>query len=94
MVNNLLTDPLYLDTAGSGIGRSMVHIIKSVEWINPESVGDRAYLLDAEGSVVCDFTCTIAKEGKRSDFGDLGKPFRGPFLLSILDSGALLVGKV
>ena len=94
MANNLTKDPMYLDSAGSGIGASRLHIFKSIEWINPLAVGDRAYLLDKNGAIICSFVCIIAGKGDIKWFGDKGQPFDGPFILSILDSGALLIARV
>lgn len=94
MANNLLVDPLYLDSAGSGIGAERLHIIKSVEWVNPLTPGDRAYLLDKNGAVICSFVCIVAGKGDSKWFGNKGQGFDGPLTLSILDSGALLLLRV
>jgi hypothetical protein len=95
MSNNFTSDPILLDTAGNPltIGR-VFNIFKSVEWVNPIAVGDRAYLKDAQGQVLCDYTCTQAGEGKRKDFGYVGTPFDGPLNLVQLDSGYLLLARV
>jgi len=94
MANNLNVDPLYLDSAGSGIGAERLHILKSVEWINPLAAGDRASLVDKNGAVVCSFVCVVPGKGDSKWFGDKGQVFDGPFILSILESGALLVARV
>lgn len=91
MANNLLVDPMYLDSAGSGIGASRQYVIKSVEWVKPVAVGDRAYFLDKDGATVCDFLCDVANKRQIKYFGDRGHPFTGPFNLSTLDSGQLLI---
>ena len=93
MSNNLLVDPWILDSAGSSIGDARLHIIKSVEWVKPIAVGDEAYLLDANGAIVCDFLCDVAKKTQFKSFEDRGHPFQGPFTLSKLDSGKLLIQK-
>ena len=95
MANNIQRDPMYLDQAGSPIstGRT-VNIFKSVEWVGPLAVGDRAYLLDNQGAVVCDFGCEQAGKGDLKSFGDKGQVFEGPFTLSALDSGYLLIARV
>lgn len=93
MSNNLNVDPWILDSAGSGIGASRLHIIKSVEWVKPLAVGDEAYLLDADNAIVCQFVCDVAKKNQIKYFEDRGHPFTGPFTLSILGSGKLLVQK-
>lgn len=93
MANNLNVDPWSLDSAGSGIGASRLHIIKSIEWIKPFASGDRAYLLDKDGATICDFFCDVALKNQIKSFGEKGHPFTGPFLLSILDSGKLLIQK-
>lgn len=94
MVNDLRKDPMYLDSAGSLISmRTGLHIIKLIQWVNPLAVGDRAYLIDASGNVICDFTCTVGGEGKEVFFGERGHPFDGPFNLAELTSGALLVSR-
>ena len=94
MANNLLVDPMYLDSAGSGIGVERLHIIKSIEWVNPTAAGDKAYLLDKNGAIICSFVCIIAGKGDSKWFGEKGQVFDGPFTLSILDSGALLIARV
>jgi len=95
MANDLTRDPMFLDSAGAPLstGRT-INIFKSVEWVRPTTVGDRAYLFDNLGAVVCDFTCTTAMENQSKDFGGLGQVFEGPFTLSTLDSGYLLVSRV
>jgi len=93
MANNLNVDPWILDSAGSGIGTERLHIIKSVEWINPLNAGDKAYLLDKNGAIVCSFVCLLPGKGDSKWFGDKGQPFDGPFILSLLGSGALLVAR-
>ncbi len=93
MANDVTKDPMYLDSAGSPIstGRK-VNIFKSVEWVGAEAVGDQAYMTDALGAVVCDFTCDFG--GSEKDFGGNGQVFEGPFNLSKLDSGYLLIARV
>lgn len=93
--NNVQVDPIYLDTTDGAIqtGR-IVNVIKSVEWVNPSAVGNRATLYDADRSFICDFTCSIEHRGERKYFGDKGHPFTGPFNLEKLDSGFLLVERV
>jgi len=95
MANNLQIDPMFLDSAGAPIstGRT-TNILKSIEWVNPTTVGDKAYLLDKNGAIVCSFVCIVAGKGDSKWFGDKGQVFDGPFTLSILDSGALLVARV
>jgi hypothetical protein len=95
MVNNLTRDPMFLDSAGAPLstGRT-TNIFKSVEWVGPLVTGDRAYLYDNDNQVVCDFTCDVAKRNQMKYFGDKGQVFEGPFTLSILDSGYLLVSRV
>jgi hypothetical protein len=95
MANVLNSDPIYLDQGGNplDLGRTL-NIFKNIEWVAPEAVGDRAYLLDANGVVVCDFTCTNALENQRKDFGNLGQCYDGPLNLSQLDSGYLLLGRM
>ena len=95
MANNLQIDPMFLDSAGAPIstGRT-TNIFKLVEWVSPNATGDRAYLIDHLGAVVCDFTCDVAKMNQMKYFGDKGQVFEGPFTLSILDSGYLLVSRV
>lgn len=95
MANNLTSDPMVIDTAGNPLTTGRVfNIFKSVEWVNPGAVGDRAKLLDAQGQVMCDYTCTQAKKGERKEYGDVGTPFDGPLNLVQLDSGYLLVSRV
>ncbi len=95
MANQVTLDPMVLDTAAYPLvtGRT-VNIIKSVEWINPVELEDEVYLLDADGTIICHFICTTPNEGKSTFFGDKGRVFTGPFNLSKLDSGKLLVGRV
>jgi len=95
MANNIQVDPIYLDQAANPIvtGR-VVNIFKSVEWVNPTAIGDKALLLDADGAVVCSFTCIVAGMGNSKWFGDKGQPFTGPLNLSLLSSGALLIARV
>ena len=95
MANNFQKDPMFLDSAGAPLstGRT-TNIFKSVEWINPVAVGDKAYLLDKNGAVICSFVCVIAGKGDSKWFGEKGQPFDGPLTLSILDSGALLLSRV
>jgi len=95
MANNLLIDPMFFDSAGAPLstGRK-INIFKSVEWADPVGVGDRAYMLDVKGAIVCDFTCDVAKKNQMKWFGDKGQVFEGPFTLSVLDSGYLLIARV
>jgi hypothetical protein len=95
MANDIQQDPMFLDTAGGPIstGRT-INIFKSVEWINPVTAGDKAYLLDKNEAVVCSFVCVVPGKGDSKWFGEKGQVFDGPFTLSILDSGALLVARV
>ena len=95
MANDLTKDPMFLDTVGASLstGRT-TNIFKSVEWVGPLVVGDRAYLYDNDNQVVCDFTCAVAKENQNKFFGDKGQVFEGPFNLSVLSSGYLLVARV
>jgi len=94
MANNLTKDPMFLDSAGAPLstGRT-VNIFKSVEWVNPGAVGDRAYLYDNDGQVVCDFNCDIPGKNQFKPFGEKGQVFEGPFNLAQLDSGYLLVAR-
>lgn len=95
MANNLQRDPMFLDTAGGpGLTGRTTNIFKSVEWVRPNAMADRAYLIDNLGAIVCDFTCDVAKRNQFKFFGDKGQVFEGPFTLSILDSGYLLVSRV
>lgn len=95
MGNNLQRDPMFLDTAGGpgSTGRT-VNIFKSVEWVNPLAVKDRAYCYANDGSVVCDFRCDVPGKNQFKYFGDKGQVFEGPFMLSVLDSGYLLISRV
>jgi len=95
MANNLLTDPIYLDSAGAPIttGRTL-NLFKSIEWVNPLATGDRAYLYDNLDQVICDFTCDIANKNQIKYFGEKGQVFDGPLVLSQLDSGYLLITRV
>ena len=95
MGNDLTKDPMFLDSAGAPLstGRT-ANIFKSVEWCNPAAVGDRAYLYDNDDQVVCDFHCDVVGKNQFKPFGDKGQVFEGPFTLSILDSGYLLVARV
>ena len=94
MAKNVQLDPMKLDTAGAPIltGRT-ANLFKTVEWVNPVAVGDRAYLHDALGAVVCDFTCTTPSQNVMKDFGGVGAVFSAPFNISQLDSGYLLVAR-
>ncbi len=95
MANQLTLDPMTLDTAGSPISTGRIlNIFKSVEWTNPVNLEDRVYLIDANGAIVCDFTCTTPKLGSIKYFGEKGQIFTGPFTLSLLDSGKLLIARV
>lgn len=95
MANNLQKDPMFLDSAGAPLSTGrLVNIFKSVEWVGPLAVGDRAYLYDNDGQVVCDFTCNVAGKNQNKWFGDKGQVFEGPFTLSTLDSGYLLISRV
>jgi len=95
MANDLTRDPMFLDSAGAPLstGRT-TNIFKSVEWVSPNATGDRAYLYDNDNQVVCDFTCDVVKKNQSKFFGDKGQVFEGPFTLSILNSGYLLVARV
>lgn len=94
MANNSTSDPIYLDQGGTiDLGR-VFNILKSVEWVNPKATGDRAYLLDARGQVICDFTCTTVGENRTKYLGEKGTQFDGPLDLSQLDSGYLLVARM
>jgi hypothetical protein len=90
MANLLNRDPIELDTTDSAIntGRT-VNVLKSVEWAHPMNIGDVAILKDANGNNVCDFTCVVAEQNCRNEFGDIGAPFTGPFDLVTLTSGKL-----
>lgn len=95
MSNNLTSDPIYLDQAGNPLSLGRVfNIFKSVEWVNPQAVGDRAYLLDGLGNVICDFTCTIVGQNNIKYFGTSGQQFDGPLNLSLLDSGYVLIARM
>ena len=92
MANLLTRDPIELDTTDSAIvtGRK-VNVIKSIEWVQPLTVGGEATLLDADSNIICDFTCIVAGQNVRSEFGDVGAPFTGPLNLVTLTSGRLLL---
>lgn len=91
-MNNTTSDPIRLDQAGNPISLGRVfNIFKSVEWVGPGATTDRAYLLDANGNVICDFTCTQAGHNLHKSFGSKGQQFDGPLNLSQLDSGYLLI---
>ena len=95
MVNNRLVDPMYANEAGGPLDTGRVtNIIKSVEWCNPGATEDRAYMIDKLGAVICDFRCDVPLKNQFKHFGDKGQVFEGPFMLSILDSGYLLVARV
>jgi len=94
MVNNIQRDPMFLDSAGNVETGRVMNLFKSVEWVKPAGVGDRAYLYDKNGQIVCDFTCDIPEKNQRLFFGDKGQVFDGPFVLAQLDSGYLLVSRV
>jgi hypothetical protein len=91
-MNNLTSDPIYIDQAGNplSLGRTFA-IFKSVEWVSPEGVGDVVTLRDARGYVVCEFTCDQVGKNKIKYFGDNGQEFDGPLNCSQLDSGHLLI---
>jgi hypothetical protein len=92
MANNTRVEPVFLDTAGSPIViRNGLNLFKTVRWVNPLTAGDRAYLYDSAGAVVCDFTCVFPGENIEET---LEIPFTGPFTLSQLDSGYLLITRV
>jgi hypothetical protein len=95
MANNLQRDPMFLDSAGAPLstGRT-TNIFKSVEWVGPAATEDRAYLYDNDNQIVCDFRCDVPGKNQIKHFGDKGQVFEGPFTLSILDSGYLLVARV
>jgi len=87
MANIINRDPMELDSTDSAIstGRT-VNLIKSVEWVSPITLGSKAVFLDANDSVICDFTCTMADQNLIKEFGDLGAPFTGPLNLATLGS--------
>jgi hypothetical protein len=92
MANQVTLNPIILDTAGSGISTGHTNnLFHSVEWIDPTTVGHRAYLLAADGAIVCSFTCTTANLGQIKYFNEKGLLFLGPFTLSTLNSGKLLI---
>ncbi len=95
MSNNILLDPMYFDTAINPLTMPRpLTTVRSVEWVGPNAVGDKAYLYDSLGNIICDFTCVRAKENMMKDFGERGLTFNGNFDLSLLDSGYLLVAKL
>jgi hypothetical protein len=95
MANHPERDPMFIDTAGGpySTGRT-TNIFKTVEWVGPEATEDRAYAVDNLGAVICDFRCDVPGKNQFKHFGGKGQVFEGPFTVSILDSGYLLVARV
>jgi len=94
MANNLLIDPIYLDTAGVIDTGHVSNILKYIEWINPVTAGDTILLTAADGAIIVSWTCPVNNQGYFKFFGDTGCEFEGPFTLTTLDSGSLLIGRV
>jgi hypothetical protein len=93
MANNLQLDPMYIDTAGSGISTGrLVNLFVSVEWVNPSAINDKAKMTDALGAIVCDFTCVTPHMNLAKYFSDTGQTYQGPFTLN-LGSGYLLIDR-
>lgn len=94
-MNDVKKDPIYLDTTDGTIttGRT-VNVLKSVEWIDPSVVGNRAILYDADRNIICNFVCSEEHKGECKYFGSPGHPFTGPLNLEVLDSGFLLLERV
>ena len=86
MGNNLVSNPIVLDTVGSVMTGKLISIY-SVQWVDPTNVNDAILLKDQYGNVIFKATCVVEKQS-------LIKYFEPGFNFSGLNLAALTSGEV
>jgi len=96
MANSIHSNPIVLDTFTSDIDlgaelfndSKTVFYLNSIEWANPTAVNDTAKVIDADGNVIFNETCTVAKQSIIKYF------FKAPVRGIKIGAGEVSSGKI
>jgi hypothetical protein len=86
MGNNLVSNPIVLDTVGAVMTGRLISIY-SVQWVDPTNVGDAIFLKDQYDNIIFKATCVVSKQS-------LIKYFEPGFNFVGLNLSALTSGEV
>ena len=105
MANTLTTNPLFIDTAAT-ISMATVRPlnVKRIEWLTPGAIGDKVFIADIGGNVICKGTCEVASQsqilwsgpqkltlpGKQASFAGAGNA-AGSWAVTTINSGQLII---